>query len=297
LLNPELHPKTVHGLVACASIVTFLRRKLGIALAWPFARQQQSLEVRCTSLRLEKYRTVSAKIADEQRRAGQCAKALASYMVAFSFGDQSALAMIANYLWDGRCGVPANPKVAYALVQMGKLYGNLGCFAVLAWMEMTTSSHNPAVYWYAAQLLKNASPTWFLPLASAYLLTNRPMTRREAKLCQEEIADCVGFGLIEAATDGYDRVMFAAGNHIMSHGHRSDYAQAYGFFDLSARQGFPPAMWRLGGCFRNGWGVEVDLREARKWYKRASAAGCDCSEELAELAKLLPAEEMAEEMA
>ena len=296
-MNPQLLPKTFHGFVACAAFVTFLRRRLYIASAWPSARQQESLEVRCMSLRIKQYRTFSAKIADEQRQAGQCAKALNSYMVAFSFGDLSALAWITNYLWDGRDGVPADPEAAYALTRMGKLYGDPGCFAMLALMEMTKARHNPAVYWYATQLLEKVPRTCFSTLAEAYLLTNRLMTRQEAKLCGEENRDYALWLLNEEAKNGCDRIMFEAGNHIMSHGRGSDYAQAYDLFNRSARQGFPPAMWRLGGCFRNGWGVEVDLREAIKWYKRASAAGCDCSEELAELAKLLPAEETAEEMA
>ena len=35
------------------------------------------------------------------------------------------------------------------------------------------------------------------------------------------------------------------------------------------------AMNNIGVMYRNGWGVEKDLDEANKWYKKAEDAGYD----------------------
>ena len=52
-----------------------------------------------------------------------------------------------------------------------------------------------------------------------------------------------------------------------------DLKEAFRYFQLAAEQGFTEAEKRLGLCFGQGDGVEPDLDEARRWYKRAAAKG------------------------
>ena len=46
-----------------------------------------------------------------------------------------------------------------------------------------------------------------------------------------------------------------------------------GGVDLKSSQGFVPAIRSLGICYIQGHGMERDVDEARRWLKRAAAAG------------------------
>jgi TPR repeat protein len=237
-------------------------------------------------------------IATKYRQAGKCVIALGFDMAALSLGDLSAVSRIANYLWDGRPDVPADPKAACALIKMGMRHGDYGSIAMRAWVCIKKWKYKSPPHWYVAQRMNNLPPTDFSAIVNAWLLLNRPKSLQEAKVYDEHDKEIASMWIIGAADEyHHDRTMFEAAVCILIDRTGTwDLSKASELFNRSAIQGFPPAMWRLGDCFRYGWGVEVDLREARKWYKRASAAGCDCSKEVAELAKLLPAEETAEEM-
>lgn len=295
LVKPQLSPATVHRLVGCGSLVSLLRYRLGLSPTMSIARGQKSLEVRCMNTCITRIRTSSAVTADRQRQAGQCANACVSYQNALTFGDLSATVWVINYKFDGRLGVPADPETACALARMGKLNDDAGCTAIDSWIDMTKSRYDESAYWRANHNLNAFPSTCFADHATAYWIINRPMHPQEAKLCHEEnYWNALRF-LTKAAEAGLDRAMFEAGQQTVWNQAHNDLTRAYILFVGSANQRFPPAMWRLGDCFRNGWGVDEDLNEARKWYELASAAGFDCKEELAELAKL-PSVEMAEEM-
>lgn len=308
LVKPQLSPATLHSLKGCGAIVSLLRERLGLSSTMPFARRQKSLEVRCMNACITKIRTTSAVIADIQRQAGQCADALKSYENALSFGHLPSTARIANYKVDGRLGVPADPETAFALARMGKLNGDAGCTAIDSWIDMSKSRYDESAYCRANDNLNALPSTCFADFARAHWMGTRQLSYHEAKFDSVEIKWNTLQMLIKAACSGLDRAMFEAGIQLVCNQVAfkaglqedweqplNDFPQAYLLFVGSANQGFPPAMRSLGDCFRNGWGVDKDLNEARKWYEQASDAGCDCTVELAELDKL-PSVEMAEEM-
>jgi TPR repeat protein len=308
LVKPQLSPATVRRLVGCGSIVSLLRYRLGLSPTMSIARGQKSLEVRCMNTCLTQIRKSSAVTADRQRQAGQCANACVSYQNALSFGDLPSTAWIVNYKVDGRLGVPADPETAFDLARMGKLNGDAGSTAIDSWIDMTKSRCDESAYWRANHNLNAFPSTCFADFARAYWMGTRQLSWSEAKFNSVGIKWNTLQMLIKAADGGLDRAMFDAGRQLVCNQVAfeaglqdywqqplNDFPQAYLLFVGSANQGFPPAMRSLGDCFRNGWGVDKDLNEARKWYEQASDAGCDCTVELAELDKL-PSVEIAEEM-
>ena len=52
----------------------------------------------------------------------------------------------------------------------------------------------------------------------------------------------------------------------------NNYWEAVKWFRMAAEQGDPAAMLYLGMCYENGDGVEGDLSEAVKWYKKANSS-------------------------
>ncbi|KAH8047520.1 hypothetical protein JL720_16093 [Aureococcus anophagefferens] len=48
---------------------------------------------------------------------------------------------------------------------------------------------------------------------------------------------------------------------------------AFSYFKSSASQGYFNAFYGLGKCLENGYGVDRDLDEAKRWYARVAAKG------------------------
>jgi len=44
-------------------------------------------------------------------------------------------------------------------------------------------------------------------------------------------------------------------------------------YEKSATLGYSIAMYNLGNCYKNGWGVTKDLTKAQEWYTKAAAQG------------------------
>ena len=57
------------------------------------------------------------------------------------------------------------------------------------------------------------------------------------------------------------------------------YEEALKYFRLAADQGHPTAVFCIGECYYKGNGVEKDLAEAAKWYRKALDAGYEPDEE------------------
>jgi TPR repeat protein len=76
---------------------------------------------------------------------------------------------------------------------------------------------------------------------------------------------------------------YALGCHYQRH--EQDHAGAFAQFKLSAAQGLDAAQFELGSCYRFGYGVAIDDKEARRLYRLAAdGAFPDAFESLAELA-------------
>ena len=58
-----------------------------------------------------------------------------------------------------------------------------------------------------------------------------------------------------------------------AHRAKKNHEQAVGLFMRSANKGFAPAMRALGGCYRNGEGVETNHNQAVNWFKEAAKFG------------------------
>ena len=54
---------------------------------------------------------------------------------------------------------------------------------------------------------------------------------------------------------------------------RLDDAEALQLFQLAAAQGLPAALYNVAICHENGHGVRKNMAEAKRWYRRAQAAG------------------------
>ena len=52
-----------------------------------------------------------------------------------------------------------------------------------------------------------------------------------------------------------------------------DLKQATDWYRKSAEQGYAPAQWNLGLCYKYGNGVEKDLKQAAEWYRKAAEQG------------------------
>jgi TPR repeat protein len=52
-----------------------------------------------------------------------------------------------------------------------------------------------------------------------------------------------------------------------------DEAKAVGLYRKAADAGFLDALYALGNCFANGWGVSEDPGEALRWYCQAWRKG------------------------
>ena len=57
------------------------------------------------------------------------------------------------------------------------------------------------------------------------------------------------------------------------HGVDKDMAEAVKWYRKAADQGLAPAQYNLGVCYRNGYGVDKDAGEAVKWYRKAADQG------------------------
>ena len=53
-------------------------------------------------------------------------------------------------------------------------------------------------------------------------------------------------------------------------GHKQDYKKAVEWWLLAAEQGNADAQYGLGCCYEEGHGVDKDLNEALKWYRKAA---------------------------
>lgn len=51
--------------------------------------------------------------------------------------------------------------------------------------------------------------------------------------------------------------------------------QAFIYWRRSAKLGNPDAMFRLGDCYRFGWGVEENITSAIEWYSLAAENGSE----------------------
>ena len=54
---------------------------------------------------------------------------------------------------------------------------------------------------------------------------------------------------------------------------KENYEEAVKWYHKAADKGNTDAMYKLGDCFYNGWGVEEDDEEAFKWYRKAADKG------------------------
>ena len=49
--------------------------------------------------------------------------------------------------------------------------------------------------------------------------------------------------------------------------------KALEWYETSANLGYCTAMFNVGNCYKEGWGVTKDLNQAREWYTKAVAQG------------------------
>ena len=56
-------------------------------------------------------------------------------------------------------------------------------------------------------------------------------------------------------------------------GIEQDFSNAMIYLKMAANQGYPIAMYLIGEMYKNGFGVDKDLNEAEKWFKKASDQG------------------------
>ena len=82
-----------------------------------------------------------------------------------------------------------------------------------------------------------------------------------------EVNEAKAFGLIKSAAEaGLPRAQNETGaNYFAGYGVSKDYAQAYFWFDLAARQGDAFAQLNLAVAYAKGIGVKVDPEQTLKW--------------------------------
>ena len=52
-----------------------------------------------------------------------------------------------------------------------------------------------------------------------------------------------------------------------------NHEEAFKWYAKAADEGDSDGMWRLGMCYENGMGVNMDWDMAREWYEKASKLG------------------------
>ena len=89
---------------------------------------------------------------------------------------------------------------------------------------------------------------------------------REARTAWDEARASYG------AECGYKKEQYALG---MICKRKSDYDEAYSWFEAAADQGYAPAQYELGCCYENGSGVKRDQNKAAYWFEKAAAQGAE----------------------
>jgi TPR repeat protein len=260
-------------------------------------------QMRAIALRtVQKFVVVwSKQMVEEAKRlqlSGQCAKALACYTLAWTLGSLPSGAEIANMLLDGRAGVSANPQIARAFAAEASQREDPGGYGMLAlWLmnDETTKKADPYFEQARQTILEvpNSPHDPFINMAWGTFFDYRQIpqwVKHDWRDDQYEARTCYEV----SAQSGIDRGQYSFAIKLMMMDYKPLHNKAFQLCMSSAEQGFRPAMIQIGNFFLNGWGVDVDLHAAKRWYELASAAGCNCKEELANLAKLLSVVEMAD---
>ena len=107
-------------------------------------------------------------------------------------------------------------------------------------------------------------------LGRSYYLgeSSAKITPEESKMLHKVVLDKVCAG--DAYDDGGS---YNAGDDDFFDDETSDLAQAFYWFNESAKQRYSLAQYSVGKCYYLGKGVEKDYREAVKWYSLAAAQG------------------------
>lgn len=87
------------------------------------------------------------------------------------------------------------------------------------------------------------------------------------------------FGMVEKALEGEPSAQYRLGDCFYNGiGVNVDFQKACYWFEKAAEQGNIDAQYKLGLCYYHGNGLDKDYEKARLWYEKAAEQGNECSQ-------------------